>query len=93
MEREFGKEWKQRIGEVRRPAIVRAGSTPKPKLSTPGPGQVISRGANESRELIRDLRTELEMEREFGAHWRQRISAVIERGLVRLNENADAAGR
>ena len=91
MERELGKEWKQRIGEVGRPAIVRAGSTPK--LSRPGPGQVIARGANESRELIRDLRTELEMEREFGAHWRQRISAVIERGLARLNEAADAAGR
>ena len=91
MEREFGKEWKQRIGEVGRPAIVRVGSTPK--LSRPGPGQVISRGANEIRELIRDLRTELEMEREFGAHWRQRIGAVIDRGLARLNDAADAAGR
>jgi hypothetical protein len=40
MEREFGKEWKQRIGEVGRPAIVRAGSTPK--LSRPGPGQIVS---------------------------------------------------
>ena len=67
MEREFGKEWKQRIGEVGRPAIVRAGSTPK--LSRPGLGQVISRG----REL---MHTELEMEREFGAHWRQRIGNV-----------------
>ena len=91
MEREFGKEWKQRIGEVGRPAIVRAGSTPK--LSTPGPGQVISRGMNESRELIRDLRMELEMEREFGAHWRLRIGAVIDRGLTRLHKAADAMGR